>query len=55
MNKRACKGCKWFAEYYGNKDKNGKRVVSNCWCIARNGMIKRFPKQCERREEWQED
>ena len=51
MNVRACKGCKYFVKYYGNKDGAGNRTVSNYWCISKNGFIKNFPKQCQRREE----
>lgn len=51
MNIRACKGCIYFSKYYGNKNKKGDRVVSNYWCVAKQGFIKRFPKKCERKEE----
>lgn len=54
MNKRACKDCIYFVEYYGNKNKKGERVISNYWCIARNGFLKRCPKQCERRRDYSE-
>ena len=51
MNKRACKDCIYFVKYCGNKNKKGERVVSNYWCIARNGFLKRCPKQCEKRRD----
>lgn len=51
MNIRDCKGCIYFHKHYGNKNKKGDRVVSNYWCVAKQGMIKRFPKKCERKEE----
>lgn len=51
MNIRACRGCRYFHKYYGNRDARGKPAVSNEWCIAKNGFIKRFPKQCK----WRED
>lgn len=50
MNIRACKGCIYFSKHYGNKNKKGDRVVSNYWCVAKQTMIKRFPKECERKE-----
>lgn len=46
MNIRDCDGCKYFTKYYGNKDKSGKRTVSNYWCVRKNGFIRKFPKQC---------
>ena len=51
MNIRACKGCRHFHKIYGNKDGLGNRTVSGFWCIAKNGNIKNFPKQCQNREE----
>ena len=51
MNIRACKGCIFFTRYYGNKDEAGKQTVSNYWCVAKQGFIRRFPKQCDRMEE----
>ena len=51
MNIRACKGCIYFAKHYGNKNKKGEQTVSNYWCVAKQTMIKRFPKECERKEE----
>lgn len=51
MNIRACKGCIYFTKYYGNRDKTGERTVSNYWCVAKQGFIKNFPKQCERMED----
>ena len=51
MNIRVCKGCKYFTKHYGNKDSVGKRTVSNYWCVAKNGFIRSFPKQCKWREE----
>lgn len=51
MNYRACKGCIYFAKHYGNKDSVGKQTVSNYWCVAKQGFIKHFPKQCNRRKE----
>lgn len=50
-NIRECKGCIYFAKYYGNKDSVGKRTVSKYWCVKKQGFIKRFPVQCERRED----
>lgn len=50
MNHHECKGCKYFHKYFGNKDKTGKRIVSNYWCAAKNGFIKNFPKRCDRKE-----
>jgi hypothetical protein len=49
--KAACDGCKFLCEIWGNKDKQGNRVQSGYWCIARNGRIKAHPKQCEHRKE----
>lgn len=51
MNVRACKGCKYFVKHYGNKDSQGNRIVSNYWCVAKNGFIRNFPKQCEFKKE----
>ena len=50
-NIRACKGCIYFAKHYGNKDSVGKRTVSKYWCVKKQGFIKRFPVQCERKED----
>ena len=44
--KAACYGCKYLHKIWGNKDKQGKRVQSGYWCIARNGRIKAHPKKC---------
>lgn len=44
--KAACYGCKYLHKVWGNKDKQGKRVQSGYWCIARNGRIKANPKKC---------
>lgn len=41
MNARACKGCRYFVKHYGNKDSQGKRTVSNYWCVAKNGCVYR--------------
>ena len=46
MNIRDCDGCKHFTKYYGNKNKVGKRTVSNYWCVRKNGFIRSFPKKC---------
>ena len=46
MNLRECKDCRYFKKYYGNKNKKGERTVSNYWCVAKNGFIRSFPKQC---------
>lgn len=46
-----CKGCIYFTKYYGNKDKNGKRSISNYWCVRRNGFLKKYPKECKLRKE----
>lgn len=54
MNYRDCKGCIYFTKHYGNKNKKGERTVSNFWCVAKQTMIKRFPKKCERKEEKKE-
>ena len=51
MNIRACKGCKFFTKYFGNRDEFGRRTVSNYWCVAKGGFIKSFPKQCKWRAE----
>lgn len=50
-NIRDCKGCRHFTKLYTNFDKQGNRVVGGYWCIAKNGRIKTFPKQCNRRVE----
>lgn len=50
MNKRDCRDCKHFTKYYGNKNAKGKPVVSNYWCVKKNGFIKKFPVKCERKE-----
>ena len=55
MNIRVCKGCKYFCKYYGNRDGLGKRIVSNFWCVAKNGFIRNFPKQCKWRKESGQD
>lgn len=47
MNNLICKGCKYFVKYYGKKDKQGKRIVSNYWCVAKNGFIRNYPKYCK--------
>ena len=52
MNIRACKGCIYFHKHYGNKDKNGRRIVSSYLCSKKNGFIKNFPKQCNLKEEY---
>lgn len=53
MNIRDCKGCVYFKKYYANKDKTGKRTVSNYRCVAKNGFIKNFPKKCPwKKESW---
>ena len=54
MKIRACKGCRHFHKYYGNRDRIGKRTVSNYWCGAKNGFIRSFPKQCKWRVEVRE-
>ena len=51
MNIRACKGCIYFAKYYGNKNKKGELTVSNYWCVSKNGFIRSFPKQCKFKRE----
>ena len=51
MNIRICKGCKYFARHFGNRDAVGNRTVSNYWCVAKNGFIRNFPKQCKWRKE----
>ena len=51
MNARACKGCRYFVKHYGNKDSQGNRIVSNYWCVAKNGFIRNFPKQCKLKKE----
>ena len=51
MNYRDCKGCRYFAKYYGNKNKKGERTVSNFWCIEKQTMLQRFPKKCEWKKE----
>lgn len=51
MNARACKGCIYFAPHYGTKNKQGKPTVSRFWCVAKQGFIKRFPKECKAKEE----
>lgn len=51
MNIRDCAGCKYFVKHYGNKDKLGKRTVSNYWCVAKNGFIRNYPKQCKFKKE----
>lgn len=48
--KRACKGCWYCRPHYGNRDKTGKRTVSNYWCPERNGMCP-DPKECKFRKE----
>lgn len=48
---KICKGCWYFNNYYGNRDKKGKRTVSGFWCIARNGRIKTNLKACNYRKE----
>lgn len=50
MNIRACKECIYFAKNYGNKNKKGERTVSSYWCVAKQGNIRKFPKECEKRE-----
>lgn len=45
----ACAGCKYLHELYGNKDKQGNRVASGYWCIARNGRLQSHPKKCKLR------
>ena len=49
--KAACHGCKYLHKVWGNKDKQGNRVASGYWCIARNGRIKAHPKRCGLRKE----
>ena len=49
MNYRACKDCIYFAKHYGNKDSRGKRAVSNYWCVEKQGFLKSFPKQCQKK------
>ena len=49
MNKRDCKDCIYFSKYYGNKNAKGERVVSKYWCVKKQGFIKRFPINCERK------
>ena len=51
MNVRACKGCKYFVKHYGNKDSQGNRIVSNYWCVAKNGFVRNYPKQCKFKKE----
>ena len=50
MNIRACKECIHLKKNYGNKNKEGERTVSGYWCVAKNGSIKRFPKECDKKE-----
>ena len=45
-NIRDCKDCIGFTKYYGNKDKNGKAIISRYWCSIKNGTITKFPKEC---------
>ena len=42
MNIRKCKGCTHYSKLY---DRDGKPC--NHWCIAKNGIIKNFPKECK--------
>ena len=51
MTIKACKGCRYFTKYYGNKNKKGERTVSNYWCVEKQGFIRSFPKQCNFRKE----
>lgn len=53
--KTACDGCVRLHKIWGNKDKTGKRVPSGEWCVARNGRIKKRPKQCKERKVLNED
>ena len=48
--KRACKGCWYCYPHYGNRDKTGKRSVSNYWCSKRNGICP-DPNKCKFRKE----
>lgn len=47
MNIRDCAECRYFVKYYGNKNKLGKKIVSNYWCAKKNGFIHLFPKKCQ--------
>ena len=50
---KLCKSCVYFCKHYGNKNKEGKRVVSSFWCSCKNGKITTFPKKCEfYKESW---
>ena len=43
--KKACKGCKYCTEYFGNLTKDGRREMSRYWCIAKS-MTCSDPKSC---------
>ena len=50
MSIHDCKGCIYFEKYYGNKNKQGERTVSNYWCVKKQGFIRSFPKKCQKKE-----
>jgi len=39
--KGICKTCRHSSLYYGN----GKSATG-VWCVAKNGRLKKFPKEC---------
>lgn len=47
----ACKDCVYYSKFYGNKDVKGNLTASKAWCSARNGSLKKCPKQCDLRVE----
>lgn len=49
MKPNFCKKCIHCHPYYGNKDKNGKRVISKYYCIKKNKSLNGRIKQCEYR------
>ena len=51
MNIRDCSGCIYFVKHYGNKNKLGKLMVSNYWCVKNQGFIRSFPKKCQNKKE----
>ena len=51
MAHRDCDGCIYFHKYYGNKNKQGKRMLSKYFCSARNESLKKFPTKCEKRKD----
>lgn len=44
---KICTDCRYCHPYYGNKNKQGKRVISTYWCSKKNRKLNKNLKQCD--------